>query len=156
MAEQTTRRRVARIVIPLAVVAGVYFTAIASRWPRDNVIHVVLGAASTQVSSVTLRYAPAPKNGPMVEDWTREATFSFSGGNAPRVMTHEPRLADGDYVVEIEILKASHAIVRVQKRVTLEGGTTSIDVSESVTAEAAAAGTGTGTGTQPAGTSETK
>jgi hypothetical protein len=48
-------------------------------------------------------------------------------------VTHEPRLADGDYVVEIEILKASHAIVKVKRpHVPLAGGTTSIDVSEAV------------------------
>jgi hypothetical protein len=94
----------------------------------------------------------------MVEDWTREATFGFSGGNAPRIVTHEPRVADGDYVVEIEILKASHAIVRVQKRVTLDGGTTSIDVSEAVAAETvgaamgAAFGTATEAGTATGGT----
>jgi hypothetical protein len=47
-------------------------------------------------------------------------------------VTHEPRIADGDYVVEIEILKASHSIIRSQRRVSLAGGTTSIDVSEQV------------------------
>ena len=132
MVKQAARRRVARLVI-LVAVATVYFT-LAPRWPKDNVVHIVLGLAAPQVEEATVRYAPAPKNGPMVEDWTREATFRFPGGSAPRVVTHEPRVADGDYVVEIEILKTSHAIVRVQRRVTLEGGTTSIDVSEAVAA----------------------
>jgi hypothetical protein len=125
-----SRRRIARIVVLVAVVA-LYFT-FASRWPKENVVHVVLGAAAPQVTELDLRYAPATKNGPMVEDWTREAKFSFPDGSAPRVVTHEPRIADGDYVVEIEILKASHAIVRSQRRVSLAGGTTSIDVSEPV------------------------
>jgi hypothetical protein len=124
------RGRIGRVLVLVAVVA-VYFT-LAPRWPKDNVVHVVLGIAAPEVTEMHLRYAAAPKNGPMAEDWTREVTFSFPEGTAPRVVTHEPRLADGDYVVEIEILKASHAIVRVKRRVTLEGGTTSIDVSEAV------------------------
>jgi hypothetical protein len=129
------RRRIARLVI-LAAGAALYFT-LAPHWPKDNVIHVVLGPAAPEVEDIHLRYAPAPKNGPMVEDWTRETEFRFPGGSAPRVVTHEPRVADGDYVVEIEILKTSHAIVRVQRRVTLEGGTTSLDVSEAVAAAVA-------------------
>jgi hypothetical protein len=135
MLAQATRRRVARIVI-LVAVAAVYFT-LAPRWPKDNVVHVVLGAAAPEVEEATLRYAVAPKNGPMVEDWTREATFRFPGASAPRVLTHEPRIADGDYVVEIEILKNSHAIVRIQRRVSFAGGTTSIDVSEAALAPTA-------------------
>ncbi len=131
-ARPTNRRRrlIARIVLVLGLVA-LYF-ALRSHWPEDNVVHVVLGAAAPEVEDIQVRYAPASKNGPMVEDWTRETEFRFPGGSAPRVVTHEPRVADGDYVVEIEILKASHAIVRTQRRVTLEGGTTSIDVSEAV------------------------
>ena len=138
------RRRIGRIVILVAV--GAVFFTLSSRWPKDNVVHVVLGIAAPEVTEMHLRYAPAPKNGPMAEDWTREATFSFPDGSAPRVVTHEPRIADGDYVVEIEILKASHAIVRSQRRVTLSGGTTSIDVSEAVaTAEVPMAPASSGT-----------
>jgi hypothetical protein len=127
------RRRIARLVV-LVAAAAIFFT-LASRWPHDNVVHVVLGAGAPGVTELHLRYAPstkATKMSPMVEDWTREAKFSFPDGTAPRVVTHEPRTADGDYVVEIEILKASHAIIRVQRRVNLAGGTTSIDVSEAV------------------------
>ena len=135
------RSRVARILV-LVAAAAVYFT-LAPRWPKDNVVHVVFGAYAPEVEQATVRYAPAPKNGPMVEDWTREAQFRFPAGSAPRVLTHEPRLADGDYVVEIEILKTSHAIVRIQRRVTLGGGTTSIDVSAALAAP-------------PTGTAETR
>jgi len=137
---RASRVRIARIVI-LVAVAAVYFT-LAPRWPKDNVVHIVLGPAASQVEEVRVGYAIAPKNGPMAEDWTRGATFRFPGGSAPRIVTHEPRVADGDYVVEIEIVKASSkdrdagtdapsgAIIRIMRRVRLEGGTTSIDVSE--------------------------
>ena len=70
----------------------------------------------------------------MDEDWTREAAFRFPVGSAPRIVTHEPRLADGDYVVEIEIQTAPlrNAGATLRRRITLQGGTTSIDLSESV------------------------
>jgi hypothetical protein len=63
----------------------------------------------------------------------REATFRFPDGNAPRIVTHEPRLADGDYVVEIDILSrfASHSTT-FERRVTFQGNTTSIDLSGSI------------------------
>jgi hypothetical protein len=146
---RASRVRIARIVIVVAV-AVVYFT-LSSRWPKDNVVHIILGPAAFQVAELRVGYAATSKNGPMAEDWTRGATFRFPGGSAPRIVTHEPRLADGDYVVEIEIVKASSkdgdagtvtdagpssadpptaAVIRVMRRVTLEGGTTSIDVSE--------------------------
>src|ERR1700722_18096687 len=132
--EQAARRRIARLVV-LVAVAATYFT-LSNRWPKDNVVHVVLGPAAPEVAGLHLRYASVPKytkNAPVDEDWTREATFSFPDGSAPRIVTHEPRIADGDYAVEIEILKASHAIVKVRRpHVPLAGGTTSIDVSEAV------------------------
>jgi hypothetical protein len=125
------RRRIGRLV--LVAGAAAVFATFASRWPKDNVVHVVLGPEAPDVEDLHLRYAPAPKNGPMVEDWTRETEFRFPGGSAPRIVTHEPRVADGDYVVEIEIVKApEHAIVRLQRRVTLAGGATSIDVTEAL------------------------
>jgi hypothetical protein len=119
----------ARLVILGAAVA-VYFT-LAPRWPKTNVIHVVLGVASAEVDELRIGYAPARgEKGSLMEDWTRVASFRFPSGRAPRIVTHEPRLADGDYVVEIEIVKASRQSVTVDRRVTLQGGSTSIDVTE--------------------------
>jgi hypothetical protein len=115
----------------LAAGAVVYF-AVSPSLPKDNVVHVVLGAAAAHVVEVRLRYAPAAKHAPMAEEWTREASFRFPEGSAPRVVTHEPRAADGEYVVEIEIVRASHESTTLQRRVALAGRTTSIDVSEAV------------------------
>jgi hypothetical protein len=47
-------------------------------------------------------------------------------------VTHEPRLAEGEYAVEIDIVKSPHETTTLQRRVTLAGGTTSVDVSEAV------------------------
>jgi hypothetical protein len=127
------RSRIAQMpgrLLFLVAAAGVY-VVLAPHWAKDNVIHVVLGGdrGRAEVTELHLRYAVAPKSGQMAEDWTREATFRFPDGSAPRVVTHEPRLADGDYVVEIEILKPPHPELTIDRRVTLEGSTTSIDVS---------------------------
>ena len=40
------KRRIARIVI-LVAAAAVYFT-LAPRWPKDNVVHIVLGASAAR------------------------------------------------------------------------------------------------------------
>ncbi|HEY2517877.1 MAG TPA: hypothetical protein VGI39_43705 [Polyangiaceae bacterium] len=125
------RRRIALLVLLGAGLAA-YFTLL-PQLPRENVLHIVLGAAAPQVVEIRLRYAPAAKNGPIAEDWTREVSFRFPEGAAPRVVTHEPRVADGDYVVEIEILKAarpSPSSLTLQRKARLVGGTTTIDVSE--------------------------
>ena len=65
------------------------------------------------------------------EDWTREASFRYAPGQAPRIVTHEPRLPDGDYTVEIDIA-ASNERATLRRRVTLGGGSTSIDLSQAV------------------------
>ena len=82
-----------------------------------------------------MRYAPHPSDGrkraKVDEDWTREAMFRFSEGSAPRVVTHEPRLADGEYDVEFEIQTPSQRST-IDRRATLRGGTTSIDVADAV------------------------
>ncbi len=129
------RRRLGALIVAAAALT-LYF-ALQTRWPKDQVIHVVLGASAPRVTELSVRYAPhAPKEptserGRMDEDWTREATFRFPEGSAPRVVTHEARLADGDYDVQIDLQTPSQRST-IDRRVTLAGGTTSIDISEAV------------------------
>jgi len=109
----------------LALIAGAFVAGVGleGRWPRDQVVHYVLGDAAAHVRRVDARWA-AGKDG---DDWAREASFRFTPGTAPRVVTHEPRLPDGDYTVEIELVDdGGHS--RVRRRVTLGGGVTSIDL----------------------------
>jgi hypothetical protein len=131
--DERGRKRIALLLF-VAAGAAVYFT-LGTHWPKDQVIHVVLGASAPRVMAVGIRYAAARsarKSGTNDEDWTREATFRFSEGNAPRVVTHEPRLADGEYDVEIDIETPSQRST-IERHVTLQGGgTTSIDVADGV------------------------
>ena len=119
----------------MLVLAGVLMVALyfARQWPKDQTVHYVLGDAATRVEEVDARWAPGIA---ATEDWTREASFRYAPGKAPRIVTHEPRLADGDYTVEIEIVAANVAHekngVIVRKHVVLGGGATSIQLADAV------------------------
>jgi hypothetical protein len=121
------KKRVAQAVILLALV-GV-FLLISRAWPKEQVVHLVLGTAAPRVEEVALRYgSPSPEE---TEIWTRQATFYYGGKGAPRIVTHEPRLPDGDYSVEIDLATKTDRNT-VRRRVTLSGGTSSIDLSQAV------------------------
>jgi len=129
--ESPVRKRFLR----MAVLCGVLLVAVyfARQWPKDQTVHYVLGDAAPRVEEMNARWAPGiAADG----DWTREATFRYPPGKAPRVVTHEPRMPDGDYTVEIEIVAANDAHekneVVVRKHVVLAGEPTSIDLAESV------------------------
>jgi hypothetical protein len=125
-----------RRLLPLGIAAvglAVYFF-LAPKAPVDQAIRVVLGDAAPRVVEVDVRYVAAGPN----PDLTREVTFRYAPGAAPRIVSHEPRLANGDYVVQMEfgISTASNASsvarVSVDRSVTLQGGTMSIDVSRAL------------------------
>jgi hypothetical protein len=129
------KKRLARMIALSAVLLiGLYF---AREWPKDQTVHYVLGDSAPRVEEVDARWAPGIA---ATADWTREASFRYPPGKAPRVVTHEPRLPDGDYTVEIEIVVASanHDApaqkneVVVRKHVVLGGGATSIDLADAV------------------------
>jgi hypothetical protein len=117
----------------LVAMAAAVWLVLGRHLPRDQTVHVVLGESAPRVTEVRLRYAPAAD----ARAFDRDVTFKYAPGEAPRVVTHMPRLADGDYHVEIEVLSeppdpsSQEARVRVERRITLEGGTVSIDVSRS-------------------------
>jgi hypothetical protein len=96
--------------------------------PRDQSIRYVLGDGSKRVEQLEARWTPPGKG----EDWTRAATFRYAPGQAPSVITHEPRLPNGDYDVEIEILGSGGANAIDHRHVQLSGGTTSIDLARAV------------------------
>jgi hypothetical protein len=91
--------------------------------PHDQTVHYVLGDAAVGVEEMVVRWAGADG------DWMRQVTYDYARGGAPRIVTHELRLADGDYTVEFEIAASPEAAHRVfRRRVNLSGGATSIDV----------------------------
>ena len=122
------------IRVPL-LVAGVAFTfALTRKWPTEQSVHVILGDAAPGAVELRIRYGE-PAGGH--DEWQREATFHYARGQAPRIVSHEPRLVNGEYDVEIEINMATRAAhgdavrtVTETRRVRLGGGTASIDVSQ--------------------------
>lgn len=124
------RKRLLRLLV---LGAGLLVAMLLARaWPKEQTVHYVLGGAAPRVAEVDARWAPGQLPADS-EDWTREATFRYARGQAPRIVTHEPRLPDGDYTVEIEIASADAARSVVRRHVTLAGnGSTSIDLADSV------------------------
>jgi hypothetical protein len=106
-----------------ALGAGAYFL-LAPRFPKDQSVNVVLGRAAPEVTDVTLHYGSASNDAV-----SREVALHFDHGKAPRVVHHEARLPDGEYVVAIEV-KSDRGVWSDERRVRLSGGSTSIDVSD--------------------------
>ncbi len=122
------RKRIARL---LFLAAGLLIALYLARsWPREQTIHYVLGDAAPRVEEVDARWAPAAAAA--TDEWARQVSFHYARGAAPRIVTHEPRLPDGDYTVEIEIVAANDEKAIVRKHVTLSGGPTSIELARSV------------------------
>jgi hypothetical protein len=132
------RKRITRLLLLAAgLLVALYF---ARSWPKEQTIHYVLGDAAPRVQEVDARWAPAADG----DDWMRQTTFQYAPGTAPRIVTQQPRLADGDYTVEIEIVASGSARSNesgpehptehstVRRHVTLSGGATSIELAQSV------------------------
>ncbi|HRG96126.1 MAG TPA: hypothetical protein PLR99_07760, partial [Polyangiaceae bacterium] len=105
----------------LDVDAGVALLAAYARpkVPRDQRLRVLLGARARGARS--LRIAWSTDGDPL-----REATLAFPGG-APDIVTHEVRLPDGEYDVEVEI-DTQEGRSAARKRVTLSGATATLDL----------------------------
>ncbi len=122
--------RVAKLVVVAAAVT--LFLFLGRDWPKDQHVRLVLGDAAPRVEELTVRYAPRA-----TEDWTREVSFRYvpgggdSGRLAPRIVTHEVRLADGEWTVEIEVASKTDRAT-VKRRVTLEGKAVSIELAQAV------------------------
>jgi hypothetical protein len=100
----------------LAVAA--YFGAKA---PRDQHVKLVLGSSADRVTGLEIQYIAADG------DLARAARMAFEAGAAPRVVSHEPHLADGDYALRID-LDTREGRRTTERRVTLGGGTTQVDL----------------------------
>jgi hypothetical protein len=139
--EQGTREFLRRRVAPflLLVAAFAVYAVLKPSLPHDQIVHVVLGDAAPRVTELSIRYGP-PRHGVAKSEkhdveWAREVTFHYSpppaGAGAPRIVTHDPRLPDADYLVEVEVATRNDRAF-LEREVTLGGGTTSIDVSQVV------------------------
>lgn len=153
-ARRASRRKASLLVI--AAGAGA-FLLFGPKLPRDQSVRILLGDRAPIVRELVLRYEPAGdasgagKSASKWPRWTqalgcdqarqgeqaeltgellREVSFRYPNGGAPRLVHHEARLADGDYVLEMEVVTDQHR-TSVKRTVGLLGGTTTIDLSNS-------------------------
>ncbi len=104
------------------VAAGLALAAyLGTKSPRDQHVTLILGAAADRVIGLEIQYIAADG------ELARDARMAFELGAAPRVVSHEPQLADGDYTLRID-LDTREGRRSTERRVTLGGGTTQIDL----------------------------
>ena len=106
----------------LVLVAGALIAGyLSSKSPRDQHLRLVLGPRAAEVTGLEVQYVA--EDG----DVARDARMTFATGDAPRIVSHEPQLSDGEYRLRID-LDTREGRRSVERRVTLGGGTTQVDV----------------------------
>lgn len=118
-----TKRRIGSLVF-LVVGLGIAFY-LGQNGPQEQHVHIILGGTAPDVTGVELQYAA------MNGDIANETSFHYAPGQAPRIVSHEPKLPRGDYDLKVDIGVATDAGAgrSVQRRVTLNGGSTQLDLS---------------------------
>jgi hypothetical protein len=123
------------VLLAAGLLVAAYFGA---KSPRDQHVTLVLGPAADRVTGLEIQYIAADG------DLARAARMTFEPGAAPRVVSHEPKLADGDYGLRID-LDTREGRRSTERRVTLGGGTTQVDLAGVITAPAPASPSATKT-----------
>jgi hypothetical protein len=81
-------------------------------WPKNREVHYLLGSRARSVIELDAAWSDEATG----ED-LREASFRYERGRAPRVVVHEPSLADGRYAVAITVVTADESGTRQSTRV---------------------------------------
>lgn len=106
------------LLLALGLGVALYFS---STQPKEQHVRLVLGDWSGVVTGVSLEYLGADGQA------ARTSDLRFAMGSAPRIVSHEPTLADGDYTLRID-LDTREGRRSTERRVTLGGGTTQVDL----------------------------
>jgi hypothetical protein len=115
----SSRRRLLKFGLLAAGLAA--FAYLGGKSPRDQHVTLVLGPASDRVIGLEIQYVG--EGGELA----RDARMAWDPGPAPRVVSHEPHLPNGDYVLRIDV-DTREGRRSTERRVTLGGGTTQIDL----------------------------
>jgi hypothetical protein len=121
-----SKKRIGQLAILVAAL-GIFFL-LSRSWPRDQVLHFSFGDAAARVEELHVDYG---EHAASSREASRAVDFRYAKGQAPRIVTHEARLPNGEYDVEITLF-AGGATRSVTKRVLLDGGSTTIDLSRDV------------------------
>ncbi|MDB4942756.1 MAG: hypothetical protein JWP97_2290 [Labilithrix sp.] len=106
------------LLLALGLLVALYF---AGTQPKDQHLRLVLGDRSGDVTAIALQYLGTDGEA------ARAAELRFDPGTAPRIVSHEPKLSDGDYTLRID-LDTREGRRSTERRVTLGGGTTQVDL----------------------------
>ena len=117
--------RIGKLLLLAAGVAAVLYFA--GRAPKEQHVRIVLGEVALDVTGLDLEYASASSGG----DVMRTTQLHFAPGAAPRVVSHDPSLPDGDYRLRIEV-ETRESRRTVETQVTLGGGSTQVNVSRAL------------------------
>jgi len=113
------RNRIVGLAILMAGGAAVAYFA--SRTPKDQHLRIVLGDKATSVTALNVEYLTGEG------DSMREVHMTYEEGKAPRIVSLEPRLPDGEYRLKIDV-DTREGRRQGERRVTLGGGTTSVEM----------------------------
>jgi hypothetical protein len=117
--ENERRRRFIGLAILLA--GGLLIAYFAQRTPKDQHLRIVLGDKAPSVTAVSIQYE-TPEG-----EVLRDVQMTYEAGTAPRSVSLEPRLPDGDYRLKIDV-DTREGRRAGERRVTLGGGTTSVEI----------------------------
>ena len=106
---------------------GLTAAYLGAKAPREQHVKLVLGPRADDVTGLQVQYLAVDRLAAEDGDVARETRMTFEPGRAPRVVAHEPQLADGDYRLRID-LDTREGRRSVERRVTLGGGTTQVDL----------------------------
>lgn len=113
------------------------FLLFGPKLPREQVVRIGLGDRAPDVRELTIRYFAAEKASgaattrDLTDEVLREVSFRYPKGDAPRLVRHEPRLADGEYVLEIEVV-TNDSRATLRRTVGLLGGPASVDIASAI------------------------
>lgn len=114
------RRRIGSLVF-LAFGLGVAMW-LSQNGPQEQHVHVILNERAPTVTGVSLQYVAS--NG----DVANETSFRYAPGQAPRIVSHDPKIPSGDYQLKVDV-DLGDSRKSVEKQVTLKGGSAQVDVS---------------------------
>lgn len=114
------KRLVYLVVLAAGVALALFFAKLA---PHEQHLRFVLGDAAGDVTDLDVEYES--DEGEVL----RSAAMHFTEGEAPRIVTHEPSIKNGTYRVHVEV-HSRQGVRTYDRRVELEGGTTSIDLAD--------------------------
>jgi hypothetical protein len=115
-----SRRRIGSLAF-LAVGLGIAWY-LGQNGPQEQHVHVILNERAPLVTGVSLQYVAA--NG----DVANETSFHYSPGQAPRIVSHDPKIPSGDYKLKVDV-DLPDSRKSVEKQVTLKGGSAQVDLS---------------------------